>query len=76
MCMRIKKVTSFTLDGEHIKMLKEMAERLNVTASELLDSVIEFYYYNNFVPGSCSTRHEGISKKGELNEIFSEDLQG
>jgi hypothetical protein len=56
-------------------MVKEMAERLNVTASELLDSMIEFYYYNNFAQ-ACSARHEGISKKGELNEIFSEDLQG
>jgi hypothetical protein len=76
MGMRIKKVTSFTLDGEHIEMLKKMAERLNVTASELLDSMIEFYYYNNFAPRTCSARDESISNKGGRVEFIARIHKG
>jgi len=74
--MRTKIVTSFTLDSEHIQMLREMAKRLNITASELIDSIVEFYYYNNFASQACSARGEGILKKGEGREISSKNPQG
>jgi predicted DNA-binding ribbon-helix-helix protein len=69
--VRIKRSTSFTLDEEHIEQLKEMAEVLNITASELLDAIVEFYYYNNFASQVRSAHDEGILKKGENRGISS-----
>ena len=71
----MKRPTSFTLDEDHIEQLKEMAEALNITASELLDSIVDFYYYNNFASQACSARREGILKRGGLNEVFSKNPQ-
>jgi hypothetical protein len=74
--VRIKRSTSFTLDEEHIKMLREMAEGLNVTASELIDSMIEFYFYNlNKNPEVWSTHDDGKIVMGEEHAIPSKNSQ-
>jgi hypothetical protein len=72
----MKKAVCITLEEESINQLKSAAEDLGVSLSELLDSILEFYFYNLDKNSRVrSTRDEGKIETGENYGISSKNSQ-
>jgi hypothetical protein len=71
----MKKAVCITLEEESINRLKSTAEDLGVSLSELIDSVLEFYFYNLENSRARSTCDEGKITIGDRLEVFGKNSQ-